>query len=134
MIFAFSAAKKQTNMQGWITNLQLLNGTTGMLFADHDLLKILGIEPEEIMRDGITPSEIIFINASLDASEAMYLVSRDKSMTEYRKSFLRNAKVRMAWKKYLKKRLFSPSPWTKTVDDYIADFESAENGSQTKEA
>jgi|HubBroStandDraft_6_1064221.scaffolds.fasta_scaffold734613_2 hypothetical protein len=124
IMIAIRSAKKQTYTQAWITNLQLLNRATGMLIADHDLLKIIGIEPEEIMKDGITPSEIVFINASLDASEAMYLISGDKSITEFRKNFLRNVKVRTAWKKYLKNKAFSPSSWSEAVDAYIADFES----------
>ena len=126
--------EKQMNTQAWITNLQLLNSTAGMLIANHDLLKILGIEPDKIMKDGITPSEIVFINASLDASEAMYLVSGDKSITEYRKNFLRNDKVRTAWKKYLRNKTFSPSPWSEAVDACVADIESAENESNTAKA
>jgi len=134
IMIAIRSAKKQTNTQAWITNLQLLNRATGMLIADHGLLKIIGIEPEEIMKDGISPSEIVFINASLDASEAMYLISGDKSITEFRKNFLRNAKVRTAWKKYLKNKAFSPSPWADAVDKYITNFESKGNAPQTKEA
>jgi hypothetical protein len=136
IMIAIRSVKKQTNIQAWITNHQLLNRAAGMLIADHGLLKILGIEPEEIMRDGITPSEIVFINISLDASSAMHRISGNKRviLTEYRKNFLRNAKVRTAWRKYLKNRTFSPSPWTEAVDAYIADFESTENASQTKKA
>jgi hypothetical protein len=136
IIIASRLVKKQASVQAWITNHQLLNTTAGMLIANQDLLKILGIEPEEIAKDGITPSEIVFIITSLDASSARQTISGNRrvTLTEFRKNFLRNDKVRTAWKKYLKDKTFDSSPWTEAVDAYIADFESTENASQTKKA
>lgn len=97
-----------------------------MLIADHSLLGILGIDSHELVRDGITPAELIYINTSLDASSVMHRITGDNPvvLTEYRQHFLRNAKVRTAWKKYLRNRTFNPSPFTKAVDTYIAEVES----------
>ncbi len=97
-----------------------------MLIQDHSLLRIFGIEPDEVIKDGITLSELIFINTSLDASGAMEKVRGEHpvTLTEYRKNFLKNRKVRTVWKKYLRTKTFSPSQFTKAVDAYIAEFES----------
>ncbi len=72
-------------------------------------------------------SELRFIFASLNASLAHYLISGKQraELTEERKLFLRNPKVRRAWKRHLRNTLFSTtSSWTKAVDDYVDNFES----------
>jgi hypothetical protein len=126
VIFSKLALERQRYMQGWIANHDLLNRTNAMLMQDHSLLGILGIEPDELLKDGITPDELIFIHASMDAGHAFYRISGERYsiITGYRKNFLENPKVRLAWKKYLRDRLFGQTPWTKAVDAYIAEFES----------
>jgi len=115
----------------WVTNHDLLNRARGMLIADPSLLSLLGIDPNEVIKDGITPSELIYIDTSMDASSAMHRVSgKQLILTEYRKNFIRNQKVRTAWKKYLRDKTFSPSPFTKAVDNYIAELESCEGSSR----
>ncbi len=114
-------------MQGWIANHDLLNRANAMLVQDHSLLGILGIEPEELVKDGITPEELIFIHASMDAGHAFYRISGERYsiITGYRKNFIENPKVRLVWKKYLRDRLFGENAWTNAVDDYIAEFEAS---------
>jgi hypothetical protein len=96
-----------------------------MLMQDHNLLHILGSNPDDLAKDGIAPGELIFINASMDASHALYRISgkRRAVLSEYRKHFLQNDKVRRVWKKYLREGLFNKTPWTHAVDAYITEFE-----------
>jgi hypothetical protein len=126
VIFSKLTLNRQRYMQGWIANHDLLNRTTAMLVQDHSLLLILGIDPEELIKDGITPEELIFIHASLDAGHAFYRISGERYsiITGYRKNFLENLKVRLVWKKYLRDKLFGDTAWTKAVDAYIAEFEA----------
>ncbi len=126
VIFSKLALERQRYMQGWIANHDLLNRTNVMVMQDHSLLRILGIEPDELIKDGITPDELIFIHASLDAGHAFYRISgaRYSVITGYRRNFLENPKVRLAWKKYLRDKLFGQSAWTKAVDAFIAEFEA----------
>jgi len=117
---------RQRHMQGWIANHDLLARATGMLIVDHNLLRIYGIDPEEVMKEGITPEELVFIYTNIDAGSALYQIRGDKTvnLTDYRKSFLNNHKVRTAWKKYLRGRTFSVSPFAQSIDEYIAQYES----------
>jgi len=97
-----------------------------MLLQNHSLLRLLGIEPDELIKDGVTPDELIFINASMDASHALYRIGGGQYtvLSEYRKNFLRNDKVRKVWRKYLR-NLFNKTPWTEAVDAYILELEAA---------
>ena len=122
------AIERQKYMQSWLANYDLLNRTTNLLMQDHSLLRLLSVDPDELLKDGITPEELIFINVSMDASHALYRLSGQKKavLTHYRKHVLKNAKVRKTWKKYLRVGLFNPTPWTAAVDKYIAEFEAKE--------
>ena len=126
VIVSRRAIEKQRYVQSWLTNYDLLNRTTNMLLQDHSLLRLLGIEPDELIKDGVTPDELIFINASMDASHALYRIGGGQYnvLSEYRKNFLKNDKVRRVWKKYLR-NLFNKTPWTEAVDAYIVEFEAA---------
>jgi hypothetical protein len=53
------ALERQRYMQGWIANHDLLNRTNSMVMQDHSLLRILGIEPDELIKDGVTPDELM---------------------------------------------------------------------------
>lgn len=134
VIISRATIAKQREMQKWIVHHDLLNRADGMLMDDPSLLRVMGIEPSEVMKNGLTPQELIFINAHLNASLAMTRVTGEKNviLLEQRKSFLCNEKVRVAWKKYLRNRTFSESPWSKAVDAYIAEIESAGETSHAK--
>ncbi len=104
-----------------------MNKANALLTADHDLWRLWGIEPDDVTRGGLTFSEFTYIFASLNASLAHYLISgrRHAELTDERKLFLRNPKVRLAWKKHLRNTIFSTtSSWTTAVDSYIDDLES----------
>ncbi len=134
VIFSKITLERQRYTQGWIANHDLLNRTTAMLLEDHSLLRILGIDLEELKKDGITPEELIFIHASMDAGHAFYRISgaRYSIITGYRKNFLENPKVRLAWKKYLRDKLFGDTAWTTAIDAYIAEFEARTGKSSSR--
>jgi len=135
VIIAIRATDKQRVAQSFVANQDLLNKANTLLNADHDLWRLLGIDPDDVIRDGITMSEFTYIFASLNASAAHYVISgkRHAELTDERKLFLRNPKVRIAWKRHLRNTMFSTtSSWTKAVDTYIDDFESKSDLSRAK--
>ena len=136
VIISRASIAKQREMQKWIVHHDLLNQADGMLMEDPALLRVMGVEPSEVSKSGLTPQELIFINAHLNASLAMTRVTGEKNviLLEQRKSFLCNEKVRVAWKKYLRNRTFSKSPWSKAVDAHIAEIEAAGEMSNAKPA
>ena len=135
IIIAIRTIDKQRIAQSFISNQDLLNRANTLIKDDHDLWRLWGIEPDEVIREGITMSEFGYIFASLNASLAHHLISgkQHAGLTDERKLFLRNPKVRSAWKRYLRNTLFSTtSSWTKAVDAYIDEFESKSLPSRAK--
>ena len=49
---------KQREMQKWIVHHDLLNRADGMLMDDPSLLRVMGIEPGELSKNGLTPLEL----------------------------------------------------------------------------
>jgi hypothetical protein len=123
---AWEAIRRQTRTQKWLANHQLLMQTNDMITDDPDLLGILGIDLDEVIRDGLTAKELVFINTHLDASSVLYRISGDRNpiLTEYRKNFLHHPKVRLAWRKYLRGRIQNPGPWMDAVDAFIKQIEA----------
>jgi hypothetical protein len=135
VIIAMRAIDKQRAAQSFISNQDLLNKANTLLTADPGLWHLLGKEPDDVIKDGISMPEFTFIFASLSASLAHYIISgrRHAELTNERKLFLRNPKVRLAWKRHLRNTVFSTtSSWTKAVDTYIDDFESKGDLSRVK--
>jgi hypothetical protein len=129
VIMARMAINNQRHMQGLLANHDLLSRTTNLLMQDHNLLRILGVDPKDLHENGITPEEFIFVNASMDAGHAMYrLTGKMKpEITDFRKHFLRDNKVRKIWKSYLRCKIFNKSPWTEAVDKYISEYEAEQS-------
>src|SRR5215471_3528480 len=135
VIIAIRAIDKQRAAQSFVSNQDLLNRANTLLTAHQDLWRLWGIEPDDVIRDGITMSEFTYIFASLNASVAHYLISgkRHAELSDERRLFLRNPKVRLAWKRHLRNTIFSTtSSWTKAVDTYINDLESKTEMSPAK--
>jgi hypothetical protein len=103
----------------------LLARTEGMFIVNPELFQLHGIQFDELAKDGISVEELIYINCNFDAGSAYHKISGEKQvvLTSYRKNFIRNAKVRKAWKKYLRDKMFSPSPFVDAVDAYIMKVE-----------
>ena len=135
VIIAMRAIDKQRAAQSFMSNQDLLNKANIFMVADETLWRLWGVEPDNVKKDGITMSEFTYIFASLNASVAHYLISgkRHAELSNERRLFLRNPKVRLAWKRHLRNTIFSTtSSWTKAVDTYIDDFESKSDLPRTK--
>jgi hypothetical protein len=126
-LLAWEAIRRQTRTQKWLANHQLLMKTNDMIIEDPSLLAILGIDLDAAARDGLSAQEIVFINTHLDASSVLYRISGENpELTEYRKNFLRNPKVRVAWRNHLKERTQNPGAWMDAVEAHISQIEADE--------
>jgi hypothetical protein len=126
-LLAWEAIRRQTRTQKWLANHQLLMTTNDMIIEDPNLLAILGIDLDAAAQDGLSATELVFINTHLDASSVLYRISGEKpKLTEYRKNFLRHPKVRLAWRSYLRGRTQNPGPWMDAVDAYVREIEADE--------
>ena len=119
---------RQKEMKKWSINHDLLHRSAAMLVSNPNLLRVYGIELTHLADDDLTPEELAFINAHLHAGLASTRIAGENrvELTEQRKGFLRNTKVRVAWKKYLRNRTFGVSPFSKAVDEYLECQEVAE--------
>ena len=127
-IIAWRAVDNQRHTQKWTVNHDLLMRAAGMLITNPGLLDLHRITPRELAQDGISPEELIYCYIHLNAGAAFYRISEEQrvQLTQFRKNFLRNPKVRVVWKKYLRDKLFSPTPYVSAVDAYIAELEAEE--------
>jgi hypothetical protein len=130
-IVARLALENQRRVQSIIIDYDLWNRAHELLIKDRELLRMLGIEPEMLDKDGITSDILLFIDLNMSAGHAMYRISgkRKPEITPYRRNILSNPKVRLIWKKYLHGKLYNETPWTRAIDDCIADLEA--RGSNT---
>jgi hypothetical protein len=89
ILIARKAVTNQRVMQAWIANHNFLSKATDMIIKEPGLLRIFDIDPTKVKGDGITPSELIYINTSLDASSVMSRITGDNKveLTEFRKNF-----------------------------------------------
>jgi hypothetical protein len=119
------AVRNQNEIQSWIINYTLISKTNEILIRNHNLLNLLGIDAEELASDGITPEELIYVDANMSAGHILYRVGWQKrpELTGYRKRLLNNNKVRLIWKKYLSGRLFNDTAWTRLIDRYVSEQE-----------
>lgn len=124
-IVARSAVSTNRQIQKWIVNHDLLDRSRDMLIAHPDLLHLHGITPETLLEDGLSLEEIIYVNLHFDAGGAFYRIGGDRSveLTEVRKNFIRNERVRFIWKKHLRGRLFNDTPYSRAIDAYISELE-----------
>ena len=70
ILIASAAARGQKYTQSWLANQELINRSYDLLLKDPSLLRLFGVDAEELKSDGITPIELIFINTSMDAGHA----------------------------------------------------------------
>jgi hypothetical protein len=128
VLIAFRSMKRQREAQSFVVNQDILNKINNMLIADPSLFLIFGIQPSLVEKDGITMSELTYIFAQLNASSTFHQIRGKQhiELTVPRKQFLQNEKVRLAWKKYLRKHMFPESGWPDVVDAYIAALDVAD--------
>jgi len=126
VLIALRSMKRQREAQTWTANQSMIIDVNRMLKDDPNLFRILGIEPDDALKDGITMSELTFIFLQLNISSGIHFIrgNRDTELTFRNKQFLQNSKVRLVWKKYLRKNVFTESRWSNAVDAYIAKLEA----------
>ena len=89
------------------------------------LLKLYDIEETSLQNDGLEPIELLYIWSDLRQGEIFHRMDKYKNensmISDYRGAFLRNDKVRVAFNKYIYRRLMSDSPYIKEVKRYLDD-------------
>ncbi len=130
VFIARAAVNAQRHAQSWSTNYELLAKANEILAANPDLLQLHGIDPDEFSKHGVSALEVVYVNHHLDAGGALHKISGEKKvqLTEYRRQFLLNPKVRVIWKNFLRERLFKATPYSVAIDEFIAEIESNESG------
>ncbi len=119
----------QRHMQSWSVSYQILLAANNILATDPSLIELHGISPEELAKHGVTAKEVAYVNLHLDSGSALARISGEQKieLTEYRKKFLRNARVRMIWNIFLRNRLFfENTPFSRAVNAYISEIDSNE--------
>ena len=120
------AVQKQLYTIKWNTNHDLHARARGMLIDNPNLLALHLIDMEELAKDGISCEELVYIVHHIDAGSAFHRLGGDQQieLTPFRKKFLENPKVRLAWKKYLRDKMFNPWAYSKALDDCISEIEA----------
>ena len=72
---AWEAISRQTRTQKWLANHQILMKANDMIIQDNNLIEILGIDLEAVVRDGLSVKELVFINTHLDASSVLWRIA-----------------------------------------------------------
>ncbi len=126
-VYTRHAVHSQKTAEKWSANHGFLVRVYEMLVTNPELLHLHGLSPEDLAQDGVSVSEFTYIHLHMDAGSAFYHIggAKNAKLTEVRKAFLDNPKVRTVWKKHLSGRFFSPShPYSIAVDAYIAEIEA----------
>lgn len=125
---AVASIRRQGRTQGLLLSYDLQSRLFEMMRQDPALLEILGIDINELKKDGVRPEEFIFIDASLSTSHALYRINEQNriELSSARRSFLKNVKVRTVWEKYLRNKLFGETTWAEAIDAHIAKCEAAD--------
>lgn len=92
----------------------------------HDFPKLLalyGVEESSLTSDGLETIELLYIWSDLRQGEIFHRMDNyqniDSMISEYRGAFLRSDKVRLAFNKYIYRRLMSDSPYLRMVKKYL---------------
>ncbi len=102
-------------------NLQLLIESEKMLKDFDNLLALHDIETKAIRTDGITKEEFYYILTSFRSSESYFILhNRKKTVSKFRANFLRNAKVELVYKKYLKGKLIANQIFIEIIDEFYS--------------
>ena len=125
-IISTLAVKRQLHAIKWNTNHDLHARARAMLLNNPELLALHLIDQGELEKDGLSCEELLYIVHHIDAGSAFHRIGGDNKieLTPFRKKFFENPKVRLAWKKYLRNKLFNPWAYSKAIDDHIASIET----------
>jgi len=127
-IYTRQTIRHQRRASGTAMNWELLVRSNSMLIQNHELVEFYGINKCDMEKDGLTAEQLVFIFSNFAAGAALHRISGDSraTLTSYRMNFLSNAKVRLAWKKYIRGKMLGDGPFATAVDNYIAEKDKAE--------
>ena len=87
------------------------------------LLSLYGIDEASLKSDGIEPIELLYVWSDLRQGEIFHRMDGYKNpnamISDYRGTFLKNTKVRVAFNKYIYRRLMSDSPYLEAIKKYL---------------
>lgn len=93
------------------------------LLSTPKLLELYGIDESSLRSDGMEPTELLYIWCDLRQGEIYHRMDDFKNpetfITDYRGNFLKNNKVRLAFNKYIYRKLMTDSPYITKVKEYL---------------
>lgn len=122
------AMRSQRTAEMWSANHEFLARLYALLLRNPELLELHGFTCDDLAQDGVSLAEFVYIYLHMDAGSALYHIGAVKkaTLTEVRKQFIRDRKVRVVWQNYLRGRFFSSShPYSRAVEVYIAEVEAS---------
>jgi hypothetical protein len=91
------------------------------LSTNPKLLLLYGIDIEELTKDNLSEIELIYILSDFRQGEVFHRIENytGDMLSDYRSNFLKNAKVQIAFSKYIYGRLMSKSPYLEAMRIFI---------------
>ena len=122
-LIALYAVKGQLNMAKHTANLARINKAAELIPGSPELLELHGISLDDLRKDKITEKDVLYLLYLFEAGEIYYTIDGGQTveLRSYRKIMLDQPKVRLIWRKYLDKKVFHPTAFTKAVNKYIND-------------
>ncbi len=122
LIITFNAKKDAVNSAKNNALVMQTKQNEESLVRNPQLLKLYGINLNELEKHNITTDELLFIWSDFRQGEIYHCIEGYKSdnmLTEYRRNFLENQKVQLVFNKFIYGRLISKSNYTNTIKQYI---------------
>ena len=129
---AYVSVREQQRLSTNITSFSQLASAELLMEKNSDLLKLHNVDPQVLLDNEVTPSELVYVVQSFSAAEFYHRLGRDSvvTLTDYRKNLLKNHKVQMIWKKFVQGRFVACGPFSEAVDDFISNQRSETSSSQ----
>lgn len=92
------------------------------LAANKELFNLYGIDLKELKEKGISPDELLYILSDFRQGEVFHRIEgykKDDMLSDYRKNFLKNKKVQIAFNDFIYGSLMSKTDYTTTLKHYI---------------
>ncbi len=101
-------------------NIAFLNVGHNQLLNNPSLLELHNIGSSDLEECMLTADEFVYILNSFYAGQGYYFIEKTKNihLSEYRRNLLRNAKVKMAWIKLIRNKMFAESSYSKAIDHF----------------
>jgi hypothetical protein len=120
-VIALRALSSKRKLDGHTLNYARLMEAEQM-FDQHasSLLRLHGINEQELKGVGLTEQELIYLLKSFRAGALFHKIETRRVLSTYRQNLLDQPIVREAWSCLLKPRFMARDRFTQLVDQYIA--------------